>query len=132
MPQVPETVVATAPAPKTPSLIPGEQHPLPKTVPGKKAPADPAITAKIADGWRYVKIPEKDVYNYKFDGIAINSYHFGPGTHLLPPDIADEVESRLDIWRDSMLRLMNPHPDPNIQRFASGDRVDFNKGVEAE
>lgn len=89
------------------------------TVNRSKKPS-PEVLAKLAEGYRYVTIPSLDIYENPFHGITIQGghgskgdqpgfeNHYGPGTHLLSPDFADEVESRLRIWEESMLRIMRP------------------------
>jgi hypothetical protein len=101
----------------------------------QKKTVDPAIVAKISEGWRYVNIPAKDMYDQPFDGFHFSGghgrldektgimkdqrgqevhgfeLHLKPGRHLLAPEVADEVENRLAIWSASMVRMMNPKAD---------------------
>jgi hypothetical protein len=90
----------------------------------------PEQLKKLAEGYRYITIPATDIYDYPFDGIHIQggtrkdgtgalNLHFMPGKHLVAPDIADEVESRLKIWQDSMLRLMRPTAHRKSQEEAT-------------
>lgn len=100
-----------------------------------KKSVDPEVVRKISEGWRYVNIPEKDLYDQPFDGFhfsgghgrldekdGINKdrqgkpvvgfeLHLKPGRHLLEPGMADEVEERLAIWQASMVRMMRPTAD---------------------
>lgn len=77
----------------------------PQATPAKK---DPEVLDKLAEGYRYVTIPNEDIYEAKFDGIWLNQKQFKPGTHLVPAAIADTLEERLKVWNTSMIRLMRP------------------------
>lgn len=71
----------------------------------------PATKAEKLDaGWRYVTVPATDIYEYKFPGVDINRDHYGPGTHLLPAGIADELEAILKRANEADIRLLRPRP----------------------
>lgn len=63
---------------------------------------------KLEAGWRYVTIPDRDIYDYVFKGMWINQDHYKPGKHLVPPDVADSLEERLVAWEDYSKRLSRP------------------------
>jgi hypothetical protein len=65
---------------------------------------------KLAEGWRFVTIPTHDVSDYPAPIFRINKDNYGPGTHLVNPDVAGELESRLRIWQASCIRLMSNKP----------------------
>lgn len=87
-----------------------------------KKSVDPVVVQKLADGWRYVNIPDRDPYDYRFDGVWINRVHYAPGRHLVSAEIADELEQRVEIWQRSMLRLMSnrPHRESIQQAWEGG------------
>lgn len=74
--------------------------------------------AKLAEGWRFVTVPSEDVYGQRFEGLDNNQNHFGPGTHLVPSNLADALEDRLKAWNAAMVRLLRPNPDGKAQRMA--------------
>lgn len=71
-------------------------------------------------GWRYVTIPDSDIYDFPFDGIWINNDHFKPGKHLVPPEVADSLEERLTVWQREMIRLMRPGRDKRVKKQLEG------------
>lgn len=82
-----------------------------------KAPEVPGVTVptvfrtdaeKLDAGWTYVTIPDRDPYDFLFDGIYLNNEHFKPGKHLVSPDVAASLEERLKAWNDYNVRLMRP------------------------
>ena len=66
--------------------------------------------AKLEDGYRFVDVPERDTYDYKFQGFWINNVHLKPGKHLLPNDWADEAERILRVWDKANRRLLRTTP----------------------
>lgn len=66
--------------------------------------------AKLEQGYRFVEVPERDIYDYEFSGFWINNTHFKPGKHLLPSDWADEAERILKAWDTSNRRLLRATP----------------------
>ena len=66
------------------------------------------IAEKLEKGWRYVTIPSKDIYDFKFGSVWNNVIELKPGVHLLPPDLADDVEERLKVRSEGDIRLMRP------------------------
>jgi hypothetical protein len=85
-------------------------------VPGLAAPKEiDAKTStdaeKLEAGWRTVEIPDKDPYDYVFQGIYLNNLHFKPGKHLVHPDIAAALEERLVAFAKYNTRLMRPQAD---------------------
>lgn len=95
-----------------------------------KKPVDPAIVQKLSEGWRYVTIPGVDLYDQPFDGLWINRDHYKPGKHLLAEEVADEIEKRLAIWQDAMIRLSNPKPNRSAQEAALSRGLAGGAGVE--
>lgn len=117
-----------------------------------KPKATPEELKKLAEGYRYVRIPEVDVYDYPFEGIHIAGGHYKPvkdgpvmdkpaepgfqlhlqpGTHLLAPEIADEVERILERWQSEMIRLMRPSPHRKSQHEATRRGMDIVANPEA-
>lgn len=74
--------------------------------PAKKV--DPAVTEKLSQGYRYVTIPSKDIYDFPFEGIWINANQYKPGTHLVNSQVADTLEERLKVFERASIRLMRP------------------------
>jgi hypothetical protein len=66
--------------------------------------------ANLEKGYRFVEVPERDIYDYEFQGFWINNTHFKPGKHLLPADWADEAERILKVWDTSNRRLLRASP----------------------
>lgn len=66
--------------------------------------------AKLEKGYRFVEVPERDIYDYEFQGFWINNTHFKPGKHLLPADWADEAERILKVWDTANRRLLRASP----------------------
>jgi hypothetical protein len=77
----------------------------------KAAPVSPEVAEKLEKGWRYVTIPEKDLYNYKFGSVWVNQDEYKPGTHLVHPDVADTIEERLRVREIADRRLLRPDRD---------------------
>ena len=110
----------------------------------------PEILAKLEQGYRYVTVPSEDIYEQPFDGIHITGghgilgkdgdgkpvkgfqIHLQPGTHLLPSDLADDVEDRLKVWQDQMIRLMRPGRDKKSEAQASNRGQKFVPATDAE
>lgn len=57
--------------------------------------------------WEYVTVPDRDILDYPFPGIGINLQHFGPGTHKVPPDIAQEIRDRLAMAQKQDIKLFS-------------------------
>lgn len=75
----------------------------------KAAPQAPLSNdQKLEAGWRYVTIPDRDMYDYVFKGLWLNQDHYKPGKHLVSPDVADSLEERLRVWEDYSKRLSRP------------------------
>lgn len=110
MTQFPRIPTPTTPAPKTERIAVGE------TRIENLSKEDKA--SKLAEGWRFVTVPAEDVYGYQFAGLDNNQDHFGPGTHLVPPSLADALENRLQAWHAGMVRLMQSKQDGRAQRLA--------------
>lgn len=66
---------------------------------------------KLEQGYRWVTVPLKDMYGYLFKGIALNQDYYPSGTHLLPSEVANEIEERLKKFQDYSIRLMRPDAD---------------------
>jgi hypothetical protein len=83
----------------------------------KKAAAVPlpetksTVEDKLEKGYRYVTIPDVDLYNYKFGGISINHDTYKSGKHLVSADVADTLEDRLRVREAGDKRLMRPQAD---------------------
>jgi len=93
-----------------------------QTVSGQKPSAkklDPEVLKKLEEGYRFVEVPSKDIYDSPFDGIWINRDHYAPGKHLLDKDRADEIEMRLKRWQGEMIRLLRPTPHRVSQEQAT-------------
>ncbi len=99
-----------------PIVVPKENHPpiIPNT--GQSA------KEKLSEGWRYVDIPDVDLYEFPFEGFSINNDHFGPGKHLVPPDVAESLEERLAAWRAADIRLMRPGRDKKTSKDLDRER----------
>lgn len=87
------------------------QQEVKKAAPVAKQETKADVSQKLEDGWEYVDIPAEDLYNYKFDGIAINLDNYGPGRHLVHPDIAATLNDRKKVWEEANRRLMRPQAD---------------------
>jgi hypothetical protein len=61
--------------------------------------------------WVYVTIPERDMFDMPFQGIGINRDHYGPGTHLVPPGIAEEILTILARAQAQDMRILQPRKD---------------------
>jgi hypothetical protein len=90
--------------------IEGQQEPK-KAVAVKAVESKSDVAEKLERGFRYVTIPDVDLYNYKFEGISVNQDNYKPGKHLVSADIADTLEDRLKVWSDYNTRLMRPQAD---------------------
>jgi hypothetical protein len=81
----------------------------------KAAKLDKDQLAKLEAGYRFVEVPERDTYDYEFQGFWINATHFKPGKHLLPADWADEAERILRVWDQANRRLLQTSPHRKSQ-----------------
>ena len=77
-----------------------------------------AIADKLSEGWEYITIPDKDIFNQPFQGFWNNRDHYKPGTHLVPPNVAGHLKERLAIWQAMNIRLLQPFVDGRAQRAA--------------
>lgn len=73
--------------------------------------AAPTTTAPATPEFEYVTVPEKDLFDYPHPGIGLNRDHFGPGTHKLPYEVAQEVKKRLAIFEAQNIRILQPRKD---------------------
>ena len=94
----------------------GTQKETKKEAPKAVVQSKTEIADKLENGYRYVTIPAEDLYNYKFAGIGINQDNYGPGTHLVPSEVADSLEERLRVWVAYNTRLMRPQADAQALR----------------
>ena len=77
-----------------------------------------AIADKISEGWEYLTIPARDIHGQPFEGFGINNERYGPGTHLLPPNLAVHLKERLRVWEQINIRMLQPFVDARAQRAA--------------
>jgi hypothetical protein len=75
-------------------------------------------------GKRYVKVPEKDLFEFPFPTIRINLLEFPPGKHYVDNGLADYIEDRIDAKQKADVRTMQRNPDITAQnamnRFGVG------------
>ncbi len=76
------------------------------------------LAGKLSEGWEYITIPEKDIHGQPFAGFDNNRDHYGPGTHLVPPNVAEHLKERLAVWQASCIRMLQPFVDARAQRAA--------------
>lgn len=72
---------------------------------------DVAAESTTGQKMEYVTLPEKDMFDYPFSGISINRDHYGPGTHLVPSDIAEELRTILARAQAQDIRILQPRKD---------------------
>ena len=75
------------------------------------AAAVAAPTKPTTPEFEYVTIPERDMFDYPHPGIGHNREFYGPGTHKLPYDVAQEVKERLAIFEAQNIRILQPRKD---------------------
>lgn len=84
-------------------------------------------TTEDARSKRWVNVPERDLFDFPHPGIRINLVHYGPGKHFVDSDIADFIESRLDLKYQADIRVMRPNQDVVSQnamnRHGAGSRT---------
>lgn len=66
----------------------------------------------IAVGMEYVTIPEKNVLGWEHPSIGINFQKWAAGTHLVPAEVAGEINRRVKRHYDDCVRILNNKVDP--------------------
>ena len=66
--------------------------------------------------WRYISIPDTDLYDAPHPGVRLNGTSYGSGKHYLPNPIADEIEERLHVFNKSSIRVLRPNQDTKALR----------------
>jgi len=85
-------------------------------------PKTASDSEKLAQGYRYVTVPDRDPYDFEFKGIYLNNLFFAPGKHLMAPDVADSIEERLQAFARYNVRLMRPQADLTSLSQLPGNR----------
>ncbi len=88
---------------------------------------DLGTTSPEPRGKRWVHVPERDLSDFPHPTIRVNLMEFAPGTkHFLDAELADFVESRIQLKYESDIRVMRPTQDFKSQdamnRFGAGAR----------
>ena len=112
----------------TPEVIPTQVvSDAPKTgespILAKNAKLSKDDLAKLEKGYRFVEVPERDTYDYEFQGFWINGTHFKPGKHLVAADWADEAERILRVWDNANRRLLRTTPHNKSIAEASNGQI---------
>ena len=72
----------------------------------------PNVNVTDKTKWRYVTLPEFDLFDQPFQGASINGFEFRGGeTYFMPPDYADELEMILRKAQKAEVRLIQSTPD---------------------
>jgi hypothetical protein len=67
------------------------------------APPKPAL--------EYVTIPERDeVMDWPHPVVGLNGDSWGPGTHLVKPEIAEHIRQTCERYRKAQMRILQPKP----------------------
>lgn len=78
----------------------------------------------------YVTIPEKDMFDLTHPGVGINRDHYGPGTHFVPQDIADEITRICATFDAQNIRILQPRRDQKaLQALLQNKGYASNVGV---
>jgi len=73
--------------------------------------AEQVVKPTGRENWVYVTIPTHDLLGDVHPGIGINLEHWGPGTHLVAPDKAQQISERLRVFDQATLRVLSPRKD---------------------
>jgi hypothetical protein len=84
--------------------------------------------SKEVRGKRWVRVPEKDLFDFPHPTIRVNLTAYEPGEeYFLDADVADWVENRIAMKRSADIRVMRPNKDIEseqiMNRFGAGSRV---------
>ena len=86
----------------------------------------PVTSGKEPRGKRWITVPEKDLFDFPYPTIRINLLEFPPGKHYVDAELADFIESRIQLKFESDVRVMRPNQDYTSQnamnRFGAGSR----------
>ena len=74
---------------------------------------------QLAQGYVYVTVPERDLFDAPHPGVRINMDSFGPGTHLVSPVIAGEIQDRLGAFIKGQMRILQPGQDRKAVELVS-------------
>lgn len=77
--------------------------------------------------WRNVRVPDRDLFDYIHPGITLNARHYGPGVHLVPPVVAEEIEERLEIFAHQNIRVLQPKKDLKMIKALANKGIPFEK-----
>jgi hypothetical protein len=67
----------------------------------------------------YVEIPARDMYDYEYPTIRINTVSYEAGKkHFVPPEIADELKRIMARFDLDNRRLLLPTPNKDVRKFA--------------
>lgn len=88
----------------------------------------PVTSGKDTRGKRWVKVPEKDLFDFPHPAIRVNLQAYEPGeSYFLDADVADWVENRILMKRSADIRVMRPNKDIEsemiMNQFGAGARV---------
>lgn len=64
-----------------------------------------------AEGFEYITVPERDLFDYPFGSIFINKEEFAPGVHAVSPEIAGELRRILARRLEADMRVLQPGRD---------------------
>lgn len=93
------------------------------SIPFKKA-SSLSIEQKLAEGWEYVSVPERNPIFTKemHPTIYINDMGFQPGRkYLVPPEIAVTINERIKVFGAAQLRIMQPDADHSAMQALDGN-----------
>lgn len=81
----------------------------------------------------YVTIPERDMFDYPHPGVGINRDHYGPGTHYVPKEIADEITRICAVFDAQNVRILQPKRDMKaltaLYKNRGAEAVDMTPGL---
>lgn len=79
----------------------------------------PAVTSGKTEerGKRWISVPEKDLFDFPYPTLRVNLLEFGPGKHYVDAELADFLESRMELKYQADVRLMRPSQDFTSQNI---------------
>lgn len=78
-----------------------------------KATVEAAARASNEDisDWRWVEVPEEDLFGRPHTGVGINFQNYGPGRHFVKEELAGEIERLLKNRLQGDMRILQPNQD---------------------
>jgi hypothetical protein len=67
--------------------------------------------------WRWITVPDEDLFGVEHTGVSINFEKYGPGRHFVCPEAAEEIERLIKLRLRGDMRVLQPKQDAAMAKI---------------